>query len=71
MRYLATAIAYVASLWVVGMAAIFWILGISGPESAPVSRAFEMTSYVVCGASVLIFPVLVAKHFWTRTKRIH
>jgi len=66
MRYLATAITYIGALWIVGMAAIFWILGIAGKESAPVSKTFEIGSYVVCTIAVIVLPALAARYSWKR-----
>ena len=67
MRYIAAAAAFVATLWLVCMAAVFALISAVGPHSASVSKPVEILIYMLCGAAVLVLPILAAKAAWRRS----
>ena len=64
LRYLGTAFVYLFSLWLIGMMAIFWILGVDGPNSPEPSQLLRISSYFACTLAVLVLPALAARRYW-------
>ena len=69
LRYLGTALVYLCSLWVIGMMAIFWILGVDGPHSREASEILRISSYIGCTVAVLVLPALAARRYWKAADR--
>lgn len=67
MKYIAAAIAFIATLWVTGMAAVFALIAVVGPHSGPASKPVEILTYGLGGAAVLVLPLLAARAAWRRT----
>lgn len=66
MRYVKVAAAFVITLWVGFMAAVFLLISVMGPHSPPPSRAAQILAYVACVTFVVVLPIAVARRVWVR-----
>lgn len=66
MRYVLTVAAFVGTLWLVGIAAVFAVISFAGPHSGPISKPMELLVYGLACISVLVIPVIAARSVWRR-----
>jgi hypothetical protein len=64
MRYLLTAAAFLGTLCIVCMAAVFAVLAFAGPHSDTLSKPMQVVVYVLAYGAVLGLPVLAARATW-------
>lgn len=66
MKYVATAVAYVASLAVVALISFFTVIVLAGPHAGLLPSWLEPVVLAIGWLAVLVLPVLVARLVWHR-----
>lgn len=66
MRYVATAVAYIASLVVVAALSFFTVLVLAGPHAGLLPSWLEPAILGLGWLAVLVLPVLAARAVWRR-----
>jgi hypothetical protein len=68
MRYIATAVAFLGTLFATAVVSVFGLISLVGPHSKPIANGMESFVYLAVGAVVLVVPLLVAVGVWRRWK---
>ena len=67
MKYVAAAAAFLATLFGVGVAAVFAVLAFAGPHSDALPQPLQIALYVLCWVAVIALPPLAARAAWRRS----